>query len=96
LDARDLPLPDQSVDAACSDLPFGHLVGSHALNVRLYPALLAEAARVSNQGAPLTLITQEIRLLERALTSTLCWEKELDIDVRVQGLHRRIFLLIRR
>ena len=66
-DATHLPLADGSVDALTVDLPFGQLVGSHAANAELYPALLAEAARVARPGARLVAISQQIRLLERSV-----------------------------
>ena len=66
-DATQLPLPDASVDALTVDLPFGQLVGSHAANAELYPALFAEAARVARPGARLVAISQQVRLLERSL-----------------------------
>jgi tRNA G10 N-methylase Trm11 len=62
-----LPLADGTVDALTVDLPFGQLVGSHATNVELYPALLAEAARVARPGARLVAISQQVRLLERSV-----------------------------
>jgi SAM-dependent methyltransferase len=66
-DATSLPLPDASVDALTVDLPFGQLVGSHTANAELYPALLAEAARVARPGARLVAISQQSRLLERSV-----------------------------
>jgi ubiquinone/menaquinone biosynthesis C-methylase UbiE len=66
-DATSLPLPDASVDALTVDLPFGQLVGSHAANAELYPALLAEAARVARPGARLVAISQQSRLLEHSI-----------------------------
>jgi SAM-dependent methyltransferase len=66
-DVTRLPLEDGSVDALTVDLPFGQLVGSHAENVALYPALLAEAARIARPGARLVAISQQVRLLERSV-----------------------------
>jgi tRNA (guanine6-N2)-methyltransferase len=66
-DVTRLPLADGSVDALTVDLPFGQLVGSHAANAELYPALLAEAARVARPGARLVAISQQVRLLERSV-----------------------------
>ena len=66
-DATALPLEDGSVDVLTVDLPFGQLVGSHTANAELYPALLAEAARVARPGARLVAISQQVRLLERSL-----------------------------
>ena len=72
-DATRLPLADASVDALTVDLPFGQLVGSHAANAELYPALLAEAARVARPGARLVAISQQVRLLERSV-DTAAWD----------------------
>jgi tRNA (guanine6-N2)-methyltransferase len=66
-DVTHLPLADRSVDALTVDLPFGQLLGSHAANAELYPALLAEAARVARPGARLVAISQQVRLLERSV-----------------------------
>jgi len=74
-DATRLPLVDGSVDALTVDLPFGQLVGSHAANAELYPALLAEAARVARPGARLVAISQQVRLLERSV-DTAHWSTE--------------------
>lgn len=74
-DATSLPLPDASVDALTVDLPFGQLVGSHATNAELYPALLAEAARVARPGARLVAISQQSRLLERSVQAD-AWATE--------------------
>jgi 23S rRNA G2445 N2-methylase RlmL len=94
-DARALPLPDASVTALAADLPFGHLVGSHAQNVELYPAILREAARVALPGAPFALITHEVRLAEDSLAQLPAWRVDQVLRVTLGGLHPRIFLLRR-
>jgi len=95
-DATRLPLPDASVDAIVADLPFGNLVGSHAGNAALYPALLREAARVAKPGARFVVITAEIRLLEAALAPILRqWEREQALRVNLGGLRPMIFVLRR-
>jgi 23S rRNA G2445 N2-methylase RlmL len=95
-DARALPLPDASVDAVCADLPFGHLVGSHADNLALYPALLREAARVARPGARCLLITHEARLMERLLDRSPEWSVDAVVRLALETLHPRIFALRRR
>lgn len=95
-DARALPLPDASVDVVAADLPFGHLVGSHAENLALYPALLAEAGRVARPGARAALLSHEVRLMERLLAESSQWELEGATRVDVGGLFPRIFALRRR
>jgi hypothetical protein len=95
-DARALPLPDAAVDVVTADLPFGHLVGSHDENLALYPALLAEAARVARPGARAALLSHEVRLMERLLAESPAWALESATRVDVGGLWPRIFLLRRR
>jgi SAM-dependent methyltransferase len=95
-DARALPLRDGSVNVITADLPFGHLVGSHAENLELYPALLAEAARVARPGARAALLSHEVRLMERLLADSEAWELQAVTRVDVGGLAPRIFLLRRR
>jgi len=94
-DARSLPLPDAAIDVITGDLPFGHLVGSHAQNLELYPALLAEAARVARPGARCVLLSHEVRLMERLLAGLPAWRVERTIRVDLGGLYPRIFVLRR-
>jgi 23S rRNA G2445 N2-methylase RlmL len=94
-DARALPLPDASVDALVADLPFGNLTGSHKRNLMLYPAVLAEAARVAKPGARFVLITHEVRLMDRLLAPQTAWTCERSIMVGLGGLHPRIYVLQR-
>jgi 23S rRNA G2445 N2-methylase RlmL len=92
-DARDLPLPAASVSVILADLPFGRLVGSHAENLELYPALLAEAARVARPGACCVLISHELRLMERLLAEQPLWRVARTLRVDVGGLKPQIFVL---
>ncbi|NJM05260.1 methyltransferase domain-containing protein [Candidatus Gracilibacteria bacterium] len=94
-DARALPLPDGASGAICGDLPFGHLVGSHDENLRLYPALLDEAARVAQPRALGVFLSHELRLMERYLDTTRFWHLERAIKVGLGGLYPRIFILRR-
>ncbi len=92
-DARDLPLPDRSVDALCADLPFGNLVGSHETNRALYPAILGEAARVAKRSVRFVVISHEIRLLTTLLDCSAHWTVEDVLPITLGGLHPRIFVL---
>ncbi len=94
-DARSLPLPDTSVTAITADLPFGNHVGSHADNRTLYPALLAEAARVATIGARFALLTPEMRLLEETLATLPAWQREQTLRVGLNGVFPRIAVLRR-
>jgi SAM-dependent methyltransferase len=94
-DARSLPIPDASVGVVYADLPFGHLVGTHANNLELYPAIIKEASRVAEPGARCALISHEIRLLDSILRDSTDWAVEREQRVSLGGLHPRIFLLRR-
>jgi tRNA (guanine6-N2)-methyltransferase len=95
-DATRLPRPSASLDALVADLPYGHLVGSHAANAQLYPALLREAARVATEGARLVLLTQDIRLLEASLSAAAeVWAPERRLRV-FQGGHRPLLVVLKR
>jgi len=90
-----LPLPDNSVDALCADLPFGQLVGSHEENSWLYPAILTEAARVARKGTRFVIITHEVRLMEQILPTLTMWQVKRVQMITLSGLHPRIFVLER-
>jgi tRNA (guanine6-N2)-methyltransferase len=92
-DASALPLPNQSVDVICSDLPFGHYIGSHQENIDLYPALLREAARVLRPKGRSVFLTHEIRLMAGLLENAPEWLTEKVIPLTLNGLHPRIYLL---
>lgn len=94
MDATRLQLPDASLDVICADLPWGQLVGSHEANLALYPAVLAEAARVAAPGARGIFITHEIRLMEQTLRDlSHQWRSMSELRVFQGGLHPRIYLL---
>jgi tRNA (guanine6-N2)-methyltransferase len=90
-----LPRATSSLDVLVADLPYGDLVGSHAGNVSLYPALLREAARVAAPDARFAVVTHDIRLFERCLSGVPEWRPELRLRV-FQGGHRPQVSLLRR
>ncbi len=94
-DGRRLPLQAASVDVITADLPFGQLVGTHEHNAELYPALLLEAARVTKPGGHFSLISHEIRLMERLLDDASLWRLDELIRVNQGGLNPRIYHLLR-
>ncbi|PJF26158.1 MAG: RNA methyltransferase, partial [Phototrophicales bacterium] len=94
-DMRALPLPASSTDALLADLPFGQRVGSHADNLALYPAALAEAARIAKPGARFVVITHEIRLMDSALQRAHDWRLVRVLPIILRGLHPRIYVLQR-
>ena len=95
-DATALPDGSPRFDTVLTDLPYGDLVGSHRDNAALYPALLAEAARVATPRATFVAISQEIRLLDAALARQDAWRVERTLRV-YQGGHRpQVYVLRRR
>ena len=94
-DAGQTPLTAGSADRIYADLPFGHHVGSHEANVRLYPAILTEAARLARKDAPMTLLTHEIQLLRRCLPGS-AWKIKSETAITLSGLHPRLFVLVRK
>lgn len=94
-DAGCLALPSRSFDRIYADLPFGGHIGSHADNLRLYPNLLAEAARIAKPDATLILLTHELKLLRECIARSN-WRqacKMPEIKITLSGLHPRIFVL---
>lgn len=94
-DMTSLPLLTNSVDHVVADLPFGQLSGSHTANVEMYPRALNEAGRVTRANGQFTLITHEMRLLERLLRESPYWTNEKSIQINLRGLHPRIYVLRR-
>ena len=91
-EASQTPLPPNSADRIYADLPFGHHVGSHEANQRLYPRILDEAARLAKSDANLTLLTHDIHLLRRCLHRSP-WKIKSETRINLGGLHPRIFVL---
>ena len=93
-DAGRTPLPSQSADQLYADLPFGHHIGSHESNRRLYPALLREADRLARSNAAFVILTHEIKLLRRCLQGS-AWKATRETRINLRGLHPRLFVLRR-
>jgi tRNA (guanine6-N2)-methyltransferase len=97
MDATALALRDGSFQVLLADLPYGHRMGSHEANAALYPAVLAESARVTEPGGAMVLVTHELRLFERCLPAAeRWWSVERAVQVYQKGHHPVIYLLRRR
>jgi 23S rRNA G2445 N2-methylase RlmL len=53
-----------------ANLPFGKRVGSHRDNLRLYPAAVAEIARILTDDGRAVLLTEDKRLLKATIART--------------------------
>jgi len=97
MDATALALRDGSFRVLLADLPYGHRMGSHQANAALYPAVLAEAARVTEPGGVMVAVTHELRLFERCLPEAArWWSVERAVQVYQKGHHPVAYLLRRR
>jgi 23S rRNA G2445 N2-methylase RlmL len=97
MDATALGLRDGSFQVLLADLPYGHRMGSHQANAALYPAVLAEAARVVRPGGVMVVVTHELRLFERCLREAgRRWSVVRAVQVYQKGHHPVIYLLRRR
>lgn len=85
-DATQLPLGDECIDVVYADLPFGQRIGTHTENLRLYPALLREAARVLARGGRMVLLSHEIRLLRSAVADIPALQVQDELQVTVGGM----------
>jgi 23S rRNA G2445 N2-methylase RlmL len=94
-DARRLELATASVDLVLCNPPWGDAVGAHRHNETLYPALLAELARITAPAGRLVLLSHEVRLLERLLSATPLWQVEDTSRVYHGGHYPRVYLLTR-
>jgi len=92
-DAGRLPLTDRSIDVLLADLPYGHAIGDHRGNRSLYPAIMAEAARVARAGARFAVCTQDMRLFETSITDD--WAVVNQLRVRQRRAMPAIYLLRR-
>ena len=94
-DAGHTPLRSNSIDRIYADLPFGGYVGSHADNLRLYPAALREAERVSKPDAVCIMLTHEVHLLRKCIAQSN-WRAISESKITLSGLHPRLFVLKRK
>jgi tRNA (guanine6-N2)-methyltransferase len=95
-DAKRLPIASGVATALAADLPFGQRSGSHRDNMRLYPALFGDAARVAVDGARFALITHEIRLMDQLIPTLDAWQLAQSFRITLRGLHPCIYVFVRR
>ncbi len=95
-DIRQLPLSDDFATHLYTDLPFGQLVGSHEENLKHYPQIMEEAARICKINGIFTILTHEIKLIEKILEESTYWSIQNMVKITQRGLHPRIYMLKRR
>ena len=94
-DARQLPLDAGSITASAVNLPFGSQIGSPEQNRSLYPAVLAELARVMRPTARLVLLSGDASTLADAIRRARGWQDRGGSAVQILGHPARVFVLER-
>ena len=94
-DATSVPLADGSIDLIMADLPFGQLIGTHANNLTLYPAIIREAARLLSPRGRMVLVSHEIRLLQDSVHDVPGLTIGDQFQVRVGGMSPVVMLVQR-
>jgi SAM-dependent methyltransferase len=95
-DARRLPVASGAVDRVVANLPFGKRVGSHKINTGLYPAALAEIARVLPGRGRAVLLTDDKRLLRETVQRTPLLRIIKEIVLERGGLHPSAYVVTKR
>ncbi len=95
-DAAQLPVADGSVPRVLANMPFGKRVGSHGVNVALYPAALAEIARVLPGGGRAVLLTDDKRLFRETVQRTRLVRVIKEIVMTRGGLHPSAYVVTKR
>jgi tRNA (guanine6-N2)-methyltransferase len=95
-DAAHLPVGTGAADRVVANLPFGKRVGSHRVNADLYPAALAEIARVLPGGGRAVLLTDDKRLFRETVQRTRLIRVVKEIMLARGGLHPSAYVLVKR
>ncbi len=94
-DARNLPIDSGAITSAAVNLPFGRQIGSFEDNRSLYPAVLAELARVIKPTGRFAALTGDLRTFERSLQQSGQFEKLGVFPVMVLGYQACAYALRR-
>ncbi|GAA5177300.1 hypothetical protein GCM10023322_01690 [Rugosimonospora acidiphila] len=95
-DAAHLPVESGAVDRVMANLPFGKRVGSHRVNSALYPAALAEIARVLPGNGRAVLLTDDKRLFRETVQRTRLIRVIKEIVLARGGLHPSAYVVTKR
>jgi tRNA (guanine6-N2)-methyltransferase len=94
-DASRLPFGAAQVSAMAANPPWGHQMGTQELTREPYPALLAEAARVTSSGSRFVLLSHQVRWTQQVLAESLHWRIEGERRLTLRGHHPRLWTLVR-
>jgi tRNA (guanine6-N2)-methyltransferase len=91
-DAGAIPMPDGSVTAVVTNLPWGARFGSHGENRRLYPDWLAEFDRLLARGGRIVLLTAEWRIMQQLISRGRIRPEKI-MRVTILGTPASIYLI---
>ena len=94
-DARRLPLARGSVNRITCNLPWGRRIGSHRVNVHLYPAFVHEMGWLLAEGGHAALLTAEKRLITRLIHRDARLSLVDRCPIKVGGMRATIYLVRR-
>jgi 23S rRNA G2445 N2-methylase RlmL len=92
-DARKLPLGPEAIDAVATNPPFGKQIGSRQEIEQLYPAVIAEIARVLKPSGKAVILSSQYALLKEAVRRQPDLQIVRGYSVAVLGEWGRIYLL---
>ena len=92
-DARKLPLEAGLVDAIATNPPFGKQIGSRQEVAHLYPAFIAEVARVLKSGGRAVILSSQYELIKEAVRQHSQLQIMRGYSVAVLGEWGRIYLM---
>ncbi len=92
-DARQLPLPDASVDKVACNLPFGKQLRAAEQPAKLYPPVLAELERVVRPGGRIVLLSSEFDLVKETVRQRPRLRITTGYSVAVLGTWGRIYII---
>jgi 23S rRNA G2445 N2-methylase RlmL len=92
-DARQLPLPDASVDKVACNLPFGKQLRAAEQPAKLYPPVLAELERVVRPGGRIVLLSSEFDLVKETVRQRPRLSITTGYSVAVLGTWGRIYII---
>lgn len=94
-DARCLDEHVRGFNKLVVNLPWGELVGDHAANEELYPAVLRAAQRLARERAVFAVLTHDIRRFERCLGEVEGWVVDDSWRVFQKGHRPKLYRLTR-
>lgn len=94
-DARNLPLETAAIDKVATNLPFGKQIASREAVKALYPAFLAEMARVLRPGGRLVLLSSEYDLVKAGVREQPALAILTGYSVAMLGQWGRIYIIER-